>query len=287
MTPASAYHLLTHSLTPRYGAGEAASIARIVMEDVFFLKKSPERTLTETEVSHFEEIENRLLLGEPVQYVLGEADFFGLKFSVSPAVLIPRQETEELVAWVLQYLKASQLEEPNLLDIGLGSGCIGITLQKKHPRLRLYGLEKSRAALQVAIENASRILPPSPLAPRPSLLHGDILNPADWEQFPPLDVVVSNPPYIPLHEKNMMPDHVLAHEPGLALFVDDDDPLLFYRTIAQFCQQKLRPSGALFFECNEFNAPQVADLLREIGFVGVELRKDLAGAERMVKAEVG
>ena len=96
--------------------------------------------------------------------------------------------------------------------------------------------------------------------------------------------MVSNPPYIPLHEKNVMPDHVLAHEPGLALFVYDDDPLLFYRTIAQFCQQKLRPGGVLFFECNEFNASQVADLLREMKFVGVELRRDLAGAERMVKA---
>ncbi len=278
---------LAHSLTPRYGAGEAGSIARIVAEDVFSLKKNPDRVLTEAEVGHFEKIENRLLLGEPVQYVLGEADFFGLKFRVSPAVLIPRQETEELVAWVLQYLRASRLEQPVLLDIGLGSGCIGITLQKNLSRLRLYGLEKSRTALDVATENANRILTPSPLTPRPSLLHGDILNPVDWEQFPLFDVVVSNPPYIPLREKNVMPDHVLAHEPGLALFVDDDDPLLFYRTIAQFCQEKLRPGGALFFECNEFNAQQVADLLREAGFVAVELRKDLAGAERMVKAVLG
>ena len=140
---------LAHSLTPRYGAGEAASIARIVAEDVFFWKKSPERMLADIEVAHFEKIEKRLLLGEPVQYVLGEADFFGLKFRVSPAVLIPRQETEELVAWVLEWLKAQKLATPNLLDIGLGSGCIGITLQKKYPRLRLYGLEKSRAALEV------------------------------------------------------------------------------------------------------------------------------------------
>lgn len=287
MTTDEMMKMLAQSLTPRYGAGESASIARIVAEDVFSLKKSPEWTLTAAETAHFEEIKTRLIAGEPVQYVLGEADFFGLKFRVSPSVLIPRQETEELVAWVLQYLKSIQLEQPTLLDIGLGSGCIGITLQKKYPWLRLYGLEKSRAALEVAAENADRILAPSPLTPRPSLLHGDILNPADWEQFPSLDVVVSNPPYIPLREKNVMPDHVLAHEPGLALFVDDDDPLLFYRTIAQFCQKKLRPGGALFFECNEFNAPQVADLLREMGFVGVELRRDLAGAERMAKAKWG
>lgn len=274
---------LAHSLAPRYGAGEAASVARIVAEDVFFWKKSPERALTEAEVAHFEEIKTRLVAGEPVQYVLGEADFFGLKFRVSPAVLIPRQETEELVAWVLQYLRTSRLEQPVLLDIGLGSGCIGIALKKNCPRLYLYGLEKSRAALQVAIENAERILAPSPLTPCPSLLHGDILNPADWAQFPLLDVVVSNPPYIPLREKSVMPEHVLAHEPALALFVDDDAPLLFYRAIAHFCQKKLRPGGTLFFECNEFNAPQVAELLCEAGFVEVELRRDLAGAERMVK----
>ena len=287
MTTDEMMKMLAQSLTPRYGAGEAASIARIVAEDVFSLKKSPERTLTAAETAHFEEIKTRLIAGEPVQYVLGEADFFGLKFRVSPSVLIPRQETEELVAWVLQYLKSIQLEQPTLLDIGLGSGCIGITLKKNYPRLRLYGLEKSRLALDVALENVNRNLAPSLLTPHPSLWEGDILNPADWEQFPPLDVVVSNPPYIPLHEKNVMPDHVLAHEPGLALFVDDEDPLLFYRTIAQFCQQKLRPGGVLFFECNEFNAPQVADLLREMRFVGVELRKDLAGAERMAKAVLG
>lgn len=280
MTPAAVRSLLTFLLSPRYGAGEAAFIARMVVEDVFFSKTNAERLLTEAEIHHFEKIKNRLLIGEPVQYVLGEADFFGYKFRVNPAVLIPRQETEELVAWVLEYLKNTALKQPALLDIGVGSGCIGITLKKKNPSLQLFGLEKSPAALAIATENARRILGESKGS---GFREGDILDRSDWDQFPLLDVVVSNPPYIPYSEKNVMPEHVLAHEPALALFVENEDPLLFYRVIANFCLEKLWPGGALFFECNEFNANEVADLLRQKNFREIELRKDLAGAPRMVK----
>jgi len=272
--------MLTSLLTPRYGAGEAAFIARIVVEDIFFSKTNPERTLTEAETHHFEQIKNRLVAGEPVQYVLGEADFFGLKFKVNPAVLIPRQETEELVFWVLEHLKIRVLEHPVLLDIGLGSGCIGITLKKKNPSLQLFGLEKSPAALAVAVENARLMLGESKGY---NFREGNILDRSDWEQFPLLDVVVSNPPYIPHAEKNVMPEHVLAHEPALALFVENDEPLLFYRVIADFCLKRLRPGGTLFFECNEFNATEVADLLHQKNFREIELRTDLAGAPRMVK----
>ncbi len=280
MTPGTVRSMLTSLLTPRYGAGEAAFIARIVVEDIFFSKTNPERTLTEAETHHFEQIKNRLVAGEPVQYVLGEADFFGLKFKVNPAVLIPRQETEELVFWVLEHLKTRVLEHPVLLDIGLGSGCIGITLKKKNPSLQLFGLEKSPAALAVAVENARLMLGESKGY---NFREGNILDRSDWEQFPLLDVVVSNPPYIPHAEKNVMPEHVLAHEPALALFVENDEPLLFYRVIADFCLKRLRPGGTLFFECNEFNATEVADLLHQKNFREIELRTDLAGAPRMVK----
>lgn len=270
MTTNSARTLLLKNLAPRYGEGEAKAIARIVLEDAF----------SEEDDEQFYKILERLAAGEPVQYVLGQADFFGLKFKVNPDVLIPRQETEELVAWILEYLKNTGLEHPALLDIGLGSGCIGVTLKKKHPRLQLFGLEKSAAALEVATGNARRILGENvPF----SFAEGDILNYHAWANFPLFDVVASNPPYIPLVEKSMMPEHVTAHEPVLALFVDNADPLLFYRVIADFALQKLRPGGALFFECNEFNASQVAELLRERGFVETELRKDLAGAERMLR----
>jgi release factor glutamine methyltransferase len=273
MTALAARELLIESLIPRYGEGEAKALARIVFEDAFDRGRSfdPER---------FEAIQTRLLAGEPLQYVLGMADFWGLKFKVSPAVLIPRQETEELVAWVLEHLKSSALDTISLLDIGLGSGCIGITLKKKMPAIRLFGLEKSPEALAIAVDNATRILGPNTY----EFMLGDILNRADWAQFTALDVVVSNPPYIPHVEKSLMPDHVLAHEPALALFVDDPDPLLFYRVIADFCSEKLRPGAALFFECNEFNAPEVAAMVREKGFEEVEIRKDLAGADRMLRA---
>ncbi|MBL7806752.1 MAG: peptide chain release factor N(5)-glutamine methyltransferase, partial [Saprospiraceae bacterium] len=221
-------------------------------------------------------IEARLLQGEPVQYILGEADFFGLKFLVNPSVLIPRQETEELVAWVLEWLPP--LVPLRLIDIGLGSGCIGITLQKKQPAIELWGIDKSEAALETARQNATRLLPGKTV----HLLHADILNQLDWAKLPQASVIVSNPPYIPFTEQHLVPEHVAAHEPGMALFVENEDPLLFYRTIAAFAREKLLPGGALFFECNEFNASEVLQLLQDQGFSQVELRKDLAGAERMV-----
>ncbi len=278
MTADLARKFLVEQLSPRYGEGEAKSMVRIVFEDAFDRGRAFEE-------SRFKEILERLVAGEPLQYVLGEADFFGLKFKVSPAVLIPRQETEELVAWVLEHLKISPKKDTtSLLDIGLGSGCIGITLKKKMPGLQLFGLEKSAAALAISTENASQILnAPSTLNPSTQFFQGDILNRSDWDLFPAMDVVVSNPPYIPDSEKNLVPEHVMAHEPSLALFVDDPDPLLFYRVIADFALEKLRPSGVLFFECNEFNAAEVAVMLREKGFLNVEIRKDLSGAERMAK----
>jgi release factor glutamine methyltransferase len=276
MTAETARIFMVEQLSPRYGEGEARAITRIVFEDAFDHGRTFEST-------RFDSILGQLSAGNPVQYVLGEADFFGLKFKVSPAVLIPRQETEELVAWVLEYLKEfSPIATPKLLDIGLGSGCIGIALKKKRPGLQLMGLEKSPEALAIAQENAARILN-IPISTS-SFILGDILNSADWVQFQTLDVVVSNPPYIPYEEQSLIPEHVLAHEPALALFVDDPDPLLFYRSIAAFSLEKLVPGGALFFECNEFNAPEVAGMLEKAGFQSVELRKDIMGADRMVRA---
>jgi len=279
MTADTARTFLVEQLSPRYGEGEARSMARIVFEDVFDRGRA-------FEAAHFLSILPRLVAGEPLQYVLGVADFFGLKFKVNPAVLIPRQETEELVAWILSELKTSPgfstIQQPVLLDIGLGSGCIGITLKKKFPALQLIGLEKSPEALAVAIENAESILGESSLLLQ--LYQGDVLDRSIWAKFPMLDVVVSNPPYIPHYEMDLVPEHVAAHEPALALFVDDPDPLLFYRMIADFSLQKLLPGGMLFFECNEFNAREVEAILHEKGFASVELRKDLSGAARMIRA---
>lgn len=284
MTPEAVKSLLAERLSPRYGSGEANAIARIVLEDVFQAhRQSPEQFAaqwTDAQSAHLQEIIQQLEAGEPVQYVVGSADFFGLTFQVNPAVLIPRQETEELVAWILDYLK-TLAGQPNihLLDIGLGSGCIGITLKKKNAGIRLFGLEVSPEALDVAVLNATKILGEKGEF---TFLRGDIRERATWHLFPTMQVIVSNPPYIPETEKALMPEHVLAHEPSLALFVDNDDPLLFYKTIADFALEKLEISGMLFFECNEFNAAQVAALLSEKGFENVELKKDLSGADRMV-----
>lgn len=280
-TTRDARRYLIERLTPRYGAGEAASVTRIVFEDVFGLRNDVGANAFDREQqTRFSNILERLLSGEPVQYVVGQADFFGMTFTVTPDVLIPRQETEELVAWALEFLKEHPSQNPAVLDIGLGSGCIGIAMKKKNPRLRLLGVDKSAAALSVARQNAEKILGNEPFV----FFECDILQPSNWAQFSPVDLIISNPPYIPESERSIVPEHVFKFEPELALFVKNEDPLIFYRTIADFSREKLHPSGALFFECNEFNAREVAELLWEKGFRRVELQKDLSGADRMVRA---
>ena len=277
--PASAFQQLVQDLSPRYGPGEAASIARIVFEDAFGARRPQEKQFAGEEEALFVSIRERLLHGEPVQYVLGMADFWGLKFIVNPAVLIPRQETEELVAQVRDWLRQAGNARPAVLDIGLGSGCIGIAIKKELPHIQLWGLEKSPAALQVARENAQRLLGDA----YGTFLPGDMLLPETWQAVPQMDLIVSNPPYIPRRERTLMPEHVLDFEPDMALFVEDKDPLLFYRSIALLALEKLRPQGALFFECNEFNAVDVAHLLESLGFSNVSLQKDLSGADRIVR----
>jgi release factor glutamine methyltransferase len=275
MTRAEAQRQLAAQLEPRYGSGEAGSIARIVLEDAF----GP--VLGKDDLHHlFHAISPRLVAGEPVQYVLGMADFFGLRLEVGPAVLIPRQETEELVAWVLEDLKTKQLDAAAVLDIGLGSGCIALSLKRKMPHLQVWGMEKSPEALALAQRNAVRVLGENPPI---QFLQGDILAESDWPPWPQFDCIVSNPPYIPPAEKRLMPEHVLAHEPHLALFTETDDALQFYRAIGRFAIQKLRPGGLLFLECNEFNAPEVAQMLSDMGFLQASLRKDLSGADRMIR----
>ncbi len=281
MEPTNAFERFIRDLTPRYGPGEAHSIARIVFADALGYR-TPPTALSAAEERLLTPIRERLLAGEPVQYVLGQADFWGLKFRVSPGVLIPRQETEELVALALRWLNARPQGQPAVLDIGLGSGCIGITLKRRRPDARLFGIEKSPQALAIALENAHALLGESEY----TFIEADILQPetvpAHWPAF---DLILSNPPYVQRQEQHLMPEHVLAHEPHEALFVEGDDPLLFYRAIAHFAQQRLAPGGGLFFECNEFNARQVALLLREMGFSNVALQQDLSGAERMVWGE--
>ena len=276
MTINQAYQQLSTTLSKLYDPGEAESIARIVFEDAFGVYNlvRQDELLPEQE-SQFKQISTRLQQHEPVQYVLGTADFYGLKFKVDRRVLIPRQETEELVHWMLETSPSGPLR---LLDIGAGSGCIPITLKKQRPEWEVWALDISPGALELAAENARM----NGVAVHFQQL--DILDEAQWERLGRFDATASNPPYIPAREAALMPEHVKRYEPSLALFVENEDPLLFYRTIGRFALEYLTPGGRLFFETNEFNAVEVVEVIRSQGFKEVELKRDLNGKERMVQA---
>jgi release factor glutamine methyltransferase len=281
MTCQTAFRDLQTALLPRYGEGEARSISRIVFEDVFRFFQGADRWMQDREVEQFEKVKFRLLEGEPVQYVLGQADFYGFKFQVNPHVLIPRQETEELVYWIHHTVKKEfQGQKLQLLDIGTGTGCIPITLGKLNPQLSVSALDVSKEALEVAKENALRLEVPV------IFYQLDILLETAWEQLPVFDLIVSNPPYIPIKEQELMDQHVLEYEPSLALFVENEDPLLFYKKITAFALTHLKKGGYLFFETNAFNAGEVLDFMEKKGFTSVQIEKDLNGKDRMVRGQL-
>ncbi|MCI5081031.1 MAG: peptide chain release factor N(5)-glutamine methyltransferase, partial [Saprospiraceae bacterium] len=234
---------MVQSLSEYYGQGEAHSISRIVFEDAFQLYSfSSLKDFPPKYASLYQEILQRLLKKEPVQYILGQADFYGLKFKVSPATLIPRQETEELVYWIIETCKQKNLTNAEVLDIGTGTGCIPITLKVKLNTFYAKGLDVSEKAIEVARQNAvlNRV--------EVAFKKADILNRKNWQELGEYDLIVSNPPYIPNKEQSLMPEHVLGYEPGLALFVEDDDPLIFYKAVTDFAKAHLRANGWLFFE---------------------------------------
>lgn len=289
MTISDAIHDLIQNLTPQYGEGEARSIARLVFEDYFNLKSMTENDeiLFQSFLKEdYEAIKAQILRGVPVQYVLGFAWFYGLKFKVNNSVLIPRPETEELVEWVLETINTLKNRENHLkiIDIGTGSGCIPITLKIKNPTLEVNAIDISESALITASRNASRH------NVQVDFKRIDILNENDWIPLSHFDIIISNPPYIPNAEKALMEDNVLSHEPHAALFVDDNNPLVFYEKIADFAIKNAyyplnsKVQRLLFFECNEFNAHKVVSMLSEKGFENIELKKDMSGKDRMIKA---
>ena len=210
----------------------------------------------------------------PIQYILSETEFYGLCFNVNESVLIPRPETEELVDWIrTENDRNSTLK---ILDIGTGSGCIAISLKHEFPNSVVSAFDISEEALETAQSNADR----NKLNVHFSKV--DILHPDNLEQK--WDIIVSNPPYVLENEKANMEANVLEHEPHLALFVPDNDPLLFYRQIALFAQKHLNNNGKLYFEINRQFGSETIDLLKELGFTNVELRKDISGNDRMTKA---
>lgn len=280
MTIKSAYQNLISTLIAHHSEGEAHSIARIVFEDAFNVYNFKKETeLSETQLIQYQLIEARLAQNEPVQYILGEADFYGLKFNVNPSVLIPRPETEELVAWVIETAKENSKLQ-TVLDIGTGSGCIPITLKKEMPQLAVSALDVSNEALETALGNAKKN------EVEIGFLCTDILEEKNWEVLQKFDIIISNPPYIPLREKSLMPQQVLENEPHLALFTTDEDPLIFYKQIVYFAHYHLHDDGYLFFECNEFNVEEVEEFIFGIGFIPVDIKKDMQGKDRMIRAQV-
>ncbi len=207
----------------------------------------------------------------PIQYIVGKEEFYGLKFKVNKHVLIPRPETEELVQWIIQN---NHLESPCILDIGTGSGCIPIALKKSIPMANIMAWDISEDALSIAKENAitNNVVI--------EFLHQDALNPLLNKKF---DIIVSNPPYVRESEKELMRDNVLLHEPDIALFVSNNDPLVFYREITKWAQKSLRKNGVLFFEINEYLAKETHALLSTYGFSDIVIKQDLFGKDRMIK----
>jgi len=278
-----AYTQLMYQLFELYSDREAANIADLVIEHITGFKRIDRITnkqfpLNDQQQELFETYTKQLLQHTPVQYVLHEAWFAGVNLYVDENVLIPRPETEELVEWVVEESKKSKVKSKKVLDIGTGSGCIPIALKKKLPAADMYALDVSEAALAVAEKNAETHNTPI------TFYQADFLDKSTWKKFSKFDIIVSNPPYIKQSEEKEMRGNVLLHEPHLALFVPDEDALLFYRSIAEFGLIHLTEAGELFFEINEALGKEVAELLEEHGYANIELRKDMQGKDRMIKA---
>src|SRR5690606_7892180 len=222
------------------------------------------------------EVFNRLQDNEPIQYITQQANFFGYDFKVSPATLIPRPETEELVDWVLNEMKKQPQKNWRVLDIGTGTGCIPITIKKEFPLAEVFAMDISTEALNIAKQNAEN------LNASVTFIEQNILSTKQLDSY---DIIISNPPYVRNLEKAEISENVLQHEPHLALFVDDNDPLIFYRKITQLAQKSLTENGLLFFEINQYLGNEMHEMVSEY-FKTIELKKDFIQNDRMMKCSV-
>lgn len=262
---------------PLYGQQEAKQIARMILEEVAGvtftqLIADPD---AECEIERLPQIEKELATGRPIQYIIGEADFCGLRIAVREGVLIPRPESEELVSWVVSEARGDE----RIIDIGTGSGALAISLSSALPDADVTGVDISNEALEIARENGLR------LAPKVKFIKGNALEGIERVINSEVDVIISNPPYIPQCEQGDMRSNVVDFEPHLALFVPDDDPLLFYRKIAQSAKTLLRKGGKLYYEIHENFAEQTAQMLSDKGFTEVTIRKDINEKARMICAK--
>ena len=271
------------ALSELYPSEEILSFFNILSEK--YLKLSPIEIALNSEIeiskensAEFNEALIRLKNYEPVQYIIGETEFYGLLFKVNNYTLIPRPETEELVEWILDNSELSSevsKQHFELLDIGTGSGCIAISIAKNIPESKVFALDISTEALKIARENAeiNKV--------KVEFFQTDILKTKTLpKQY---DTIVSNPPYVREQEKKQMQQNVLKYEPDSALYVSNEDPLLFYRAISQLSKNHLKPKGKLFFEINEYLAEAMIQLLKNEGFKNIELKQDIFGKDRMLK----
>ena len=283
MTIHLAYQRLLALLYEVYETREAVNIADMVLEHVTGQRKIDRIVYKDIPVnkeqqSQLEKIAGELLQNKPVQYALGYAWFMDMKLQVNEHVLIPRPETEELVTWIAEDIKESRNKEVSLFDIGTGSGCIPIAVRKKIPDVAVSAIDVSRDALALATLNSieQKVLV--------DFLYTDFLKEEEWNHLGKYNIIVSNPPYIQAGEEKNMQENVLKFEPHLALFVPDEDPLLFYKAIAKFSSPHLKDNGTVYIEINEALGEDVVELFKSYGFERVTLRKDMQGKDRMVRA---
>ena len=297
------YQQFWQSLTPLYDAGEAQAIVRTVLDVEYGMTLTDiicgkVNELSSDEERNLEEIITRLQNGEPVQYVLGEADFAGRTFHVEPGVLIPRPETAELCQWIEEEVSSLKADEKKqILDICTGSGCIAITLGLTIPNSEVTGWDISEDALRIAQGNVEMLkagnvrieyqdalmLPKAAEAEKAAEISEATKSESSLSKG--WNVIVSNPPYICEKEKADMEKNVLEHEPSIALFVPDEDPLKFYRAIAEYASSALKPEGALYFEINPIYEKETREMLQSLGFKDIETKEDAFGKKRMMKAK--
>jgi release factor glutamine methyltransferase len=284
MTIAQAYFDFVEKLKMIYQEREAENISNWVFENVTHLKRWERREnknlkLKENDLAKIESYLKELLLHMPVQYVLNQAWFYKMQFFVNENVLIPRPETEELVQWIVSDFKKEKNSKPtNIIDIGTGSGCIPVALKKELPGSNITAIDISEKALSVAKKNAANLK---------AIIHFlqiDFLNESSWKPLHAYDTIVSNPPYIPINEKEMLSKNVTDFEPGIALFVENNDPYIFYKKISKFGKKHLNERGKIYVEVHEQYAIDVKTIFEKDGY-SAEIKKDIYGKERMVKAE--
>lgn len=278
MTPKAYKNLMLTELENLYPSSEIETFFRWIMEFYFDLSSidlalNPHQEIDDCKITFVLE---RLKQHEPIQYILGKTEFYGLNFKVSKDTLIPRPETEELVQWILESIPKNK--EITGLDIGTGTGCIPISITK-NSNVEMSAIDVSREALEIAKFNAEQN------KANINFIKKDILQTSELPQQ--YDFIVSNPPYVRNLEKVEIKENVLQHEPHLALFVEDHDPLIFYKKIAELAKSNLKPNGFLFFEINQYLGKETVALIESLGFKNVELKKDIFGNDRMVKAEIG